>query len=130
MEINNCHCGNNISYNFCCKKIHLDIMNAETAEALMRSRYTAYVLANEDYLMKSHHSSTRPIKEKNAIIKWAKSVDWIKLEVLECKKGLQNDIEGMVEFKAFFYENSKIQMIHENSRFTRENGHWVYVDPV
>ena len=59
----------------------------ETAQQLMRSRYSAFVLANGDYLMETHHSSTRPIKEKKAIVKWAKSVQWIKLEIVETTKG-------------------------------------------
>ena len=123
-----CPCCSEKMYKDCCELAHSDILHAKTAEALMRSRYSAFVLANGTYLMESHHKSTRPVKEKKAIVKWAKSVDWIKLEVLNTTKGLENDTEGTVEFKAIFQEAGELQMIHENSRFVKENGCWYYVD--
>nr|WP_298539846.1 YchJ family metal-binding protein [uncultured Aquimarina sp.] len=122
-----CYCGRLQGYDVCCGSVHKDITQALVAEDLMRSRYTAFVLANGDYLMKSHHSSTRPIKEKKSIVKWAKSVKWIKLEVLHTSKGLASDEEGTVEFKAFYFENGTLEVIHENSAFVKENGHWVYL---
>ncbi len=128
--MNDCYCGRSIPYISCCGKIHKDIMNAETAEDLMRSRYVAYVLAKGEYLMKSHHSSTRPTKEKKSIVSWAKSVKWMELDVLTVSKGGKNDKSGSVEFKAFYYDSQGVQMIHENSQFIRENGYWVYLGAV
>ena len=93
----------------------------------MRSRYSAFVLADGDYLMATHHSSTRPTKEKKAIVKWAKSVQWIKLEVLETSEGQENDTKGTVTFNAYFFENGKVDVIHEKSAFVRENNHWLYL---
>ena len=55
--------------------------------------------------MATHHKSTRPTKEKKAIVKWAKSVQWMRLEVLETTKGSENDLEGTVTFNAYFFEN-------------------------
>ncbi len=127
--MSSCYCGNPLPYSACCAKIHADITNAKTAEDLMRSRYSAFVLAKGDYLQKSHHSTTRPSsKEKKSIVRWAKSVDWIKLEVLHTSEGTTQDTKGTVLFKAFYYDNDGMQMIHEHSTFTKENGHWVYVD--
>ena len=123
----NCYCGNDIPYSQCCEKIHLDIKKATTAEQLMRSRYSAFVKADGDYLIQSHHSSTRPIKEKNNIIKWANSVQWIKLEVLETSEGKANNTNGTVTFNAYFYENGKVEVIHEKSAFLIENNHWTYL---
>ena len=123
----NCYCGNDIPYSQCCEKIHLDIKKAITAEQLMRSRYSAFVKADGDYLIQSHHSSTRPIKEKNNIIKWANSVQWIKLEVLETSEGKANNTNGTVTFNAYFYENGKAEVIHEKSAFLKENNHWTYL---
>ncbi|WP_236778410.1 YchJ family protein [Pseudalgibacter alginicilyticus] len=100
---------------------------AVTAEQLMRSRYSAFVLANGDYLMQSHHSSTRPIKEKKDIVKWAKSVEWIKLEILETSKGYETDSDGTVTFNAYFYKHGKIRVIHEKSIFIKEDNHWTYL---
>lgn len=129
--MNNCHCGRPMAYPSCCGKIHQNITTALTAEDLMRSRYSAFVLAKGDYLMKSYHSTTRPSsKEKKSIVCWAKSVNWVKLEVLHISKGTSQDTEGTVEFKAFYYDNTGMQMIHEHSRFTKEQGYWVYIGEV
>ena len=117
-----CPCNPNKKYADCCQKAHQNIHAVTSAEQLMRSRYSAFVLANINYLQKSHHTSTRPYKqEKRKIEKWTKSVKWIRLEVL-------NSTENTVEFKAFFMENKNIEVIHENSKFCKENEHWVYLD--
>ncbi|WP_354667418.1 YchJ family protein [Pseudotamlana agarivorans] len=100
---------------------------AKTAEQLMRSRYSAFVLAKGDYLVESHHSKTRTPKEKKSIEKWAKSVQWIKLEVLETTKGQIEDTEGTVTFNAYFFENGKVDVIHEKSAFVKENSLWKYL---
>ncbi|WP_340155394.1 YchJ family metal-binding protein [uncultured Winogradskyella sp.] len=123
----NCYCGNSKSYTDCCEVFHLNKGKTETAEQLMRSRYSAFVLADGDYLMATHHSSTRPIKEKKAIVKWAKSVQWIRLEVLETSNGSINDVEGIVTFNAYFFEKGKVDVINEKSAFVKENNQWFYL---
>lgn len=116
-----CPCNPNKKYADCCKIAHTNIIKVITAEQLMRSRYSAFVLANIDYLQKSHHSTTRPSKkEKKEILAWTKSVEWLKLEVLHSTK-------NTVAFKAYFMENGQIDVIHENSKFEKENGHWTYL---
>ncbi|CAL2104534.1 Sec-C motif domain protein [Tenacibaculum sp. 190130A14a] len=123
-----CPCNPNKKYIDCCKIAHTNIDDVTTAEQLMRSRYSAFVLADIAYLQKSHHTTTRPNKrEKKEILQWTKSVQWLKLEVLNTSKGGSNDIIGTVEFKAYFIENGQIDIIHENSTFSKENNHWVYV---
>ena len=115
-----CPCNPNKSYINCCKKAHQNIKSVNSAEALMRSRYSAFVLADIEYLQKSHFSKTRPTKkEKNEILIWTKSVEWVQLKIL-------NTTINTVEFKAFFMENGKLEVIHENSFFCKENEHWVY----
>ncbi|KAB1066854.1 Sec-C motif domain protein [Tamlana haliotis] len=122
-----CYCGHITPYETCCEPIHKNMAKAKTAEQLMRSRYSAFVLANGDYLIESQHSKTRQPKEKKAIINWAKSVQWIKLEVLETTKGQIEDTEGTVTFNAYFYENGKVDVIHEKSAFVKENNLWTYL---
>jgi SEC-C motif-containing protein len=115
-----CPCNPNKKYIDCCKKAHQNINSVTSAETLMRSRYSAFVLANIDYLQKSHHSKTRPSeKEKTEILNWTKSVDWIRLEIL-------NATIDTVTFRAIFMEHGKLDVIFENSFFCKENGHWVY----
>lgn len=116
-----CPCNPNKKYSDCCLKAHQNINSVTSAEQLMRSRYSAFVLAKIDYLQISHHTSTRPSKkEKKEILKWTKSVDWLRLEVL-------NTTIDTVEFKAFFMENGKIDVIYENSSFIKEKNYWVYL---
>lgn len=122
-----CPCNTTKQYSDCCEKAHLNIKSVLTAEALMRSRYSAFVLANINYLHESHHSTTRPSnKERKEILQWTKSVQWLKLEIINIKEDISNNLTGKVEFKAFFLENGKVDIIHENSSFCKENNHWVY----
>jgi len=93
----------------------------------MRSRYSAFVLANGDYLMQTHHTSTRPLTEREAIVKWAKSIKWIKLIILETTKGLEKDKKGTVTFNTYFYDAATIDVIHEKSVFVKEDGEWYYL---
>jgi SEC-C motif-containing protein len=122
-----CYCGHLKTYEACCGKAHKNMAYAKTAEQLMRSRYSAFVLANGDYLMDSHHSKTRKPKEKKAIVNWAKSVEWIKLEITKTSNGLENDTEGTVIFNAYFYTHGKVDVIHEKSAFIKENNNWKYL---
>ncbi|MDL5513405.1 YchJ family metal-binding protein [Arenibacter sp. M-2] len=123
----NCPCGTHKSYVNCCELAHKDLRAVRTAEQLMRSRYSAFVLGNGNYLMDSHHSSSRPIKEKKSIEAWAKSVSWIRLEILDKEKGGIYDQKGTVTFNAYFFENGKVEVIYEKSDFVKENGLWMYL---
>lgn len=117
----NCPCNPSVNYSDCCKKAHEDITTVANPEALMRSRYSAFVLANMNYLQKSHHFSTRPSnKEKKEILSWTKSVEWVRLEVVKT-------FENTVEFNAYFIENGALNVIHEISLFEIENNHWTYL---
>jgi len=122
-----CPCGASKTYDDCCAIAHSDISLVKTAEQLMRSRYTAFTMGNGEYLMKSHHSITRPINEQKSIENWAKSVNWIRLEILETTKGKQSDEKGTVTFNAFYFENGKVEVIHEKSAFVKENDFWMYL---
>lgn len=123
-----CNCGTDKPYNECCQPFIEGYSNASTAEALMRSRYTAFTLANIDYLLKTHHVSTRPVKDKQDILDWAKSVQWMGLTVLATDKGGKTDQDGLVEFRALYIEKGKLESIHEKSLFRKEKGIWYYVN--
>ncbi|MGY5351371.1 YchJ family protein [Wenyingzhuangia sp. IMCC45533] len=123
-----CFCDSKRLYRDCCGLIHQDIYQAKTPIDLMRSRYSAYVLADLVYLMQSHHSSTKPIDEKEEISIWTKSVLWKGLEVIS--SNIINDDLGYVTFKARFIEQDKECVIYEKSRFVKENNHWTYIDGI
>ncbi len=122
-----CPCGSGKLFQECCDLIIQSKNEAETCEELMRSRYSAFTQANIDYLMRSHHSRTRPLKELKNIQKWAASIQWMGMVILKTEDGGANDDSGYVEFRALFLDNGKMDEIHEKSLFKRENGKWVYV---
>ena len=130
MKNNQCPCGTNLDYENCCKIIHDDIHQAKTAEQLMRSRYSAFVKANGDYLMESQHSSTRKPTTKHDTLRWAMSVKWQGLKIIDKVRGEEGDDKGTVEFVASFMERFMNRKIHEDSVFVKENGHWVYLGEV
>ena len=123
-------CRNNNLYKDCCYLVHNNIYNALTAEDLMRSRYSAFVFCNSDYLLRSHSIQYRDPSNIHNTIRWSRSVAWNRLEIISLVFGLDNDLEGIVEFKAFFKEKNTMKFIYEKSLFIRENLHWVYLDAI
>ena len=118
-----CPCGTGANYNDCCG-LYLDLKQIPpNAEVLMRSRYTAYTLMRENYLLASWHASTRPLAldlTKEPLSKW------IRLEVK--RYVLKNESEATVEFIAKYKINGKAYHMHEISCFVKENGNWFYVE--
>jgi len=119
-----CPCGScNKEYAECCGRYLDGGETAPTAEALMRSRYTAYTLGREDYLLATWHSSTRPPTLELAS---DPSKNWLGLEV-QCHDQPQPD-QAVVEFVARYKVEGRAHRLHEISRFVREAGRWLYVD--
>lgn len=125
-----CPCGSQKTYQACCELLISGQRAASTCQELMRSRYVAFTLAHVDYLMRSHHSKTRPIKERQQIRLWAQSVQWMGLVILNTQSGDVTDDTGYVEFRALYLEQGKMREIHEKSLFQREKQLWVYVSGV
>ncbi len=118
-----CPCGSTKPFTACCAPYVECNEAAPTAEALMRSRYTAYTLLREDYLLATWHTSTRPASLDLAADVATK---WIGLEV---KRHEQQDTDhAIVEFVARYKVNGRAHRLHEVSRFVREDGRWFYVD--
>ncbi|MEL1240732.1 YchJ family protein [Flavobacterium flavipallidum] len=117
-----CYCNSQNSFEACCEPYIKGIKKAPTAEALMRSRYSAYATHQADYLVETTHVSQRALYSKEDILLWATSNQWQKLEVL-------NVTPTTVEFKAYYLDKAKKQHIHhEFSTFAQEDGIWYYVD--
>ena len=117
-----CPCGSDEVYPQCCGRWHkglADGVGAPTPEALMRSRYSAYVLGLLDYLMASWHPSTAPGDLELPPVKW------LGLEVRHAQA--QGDV-GVVEFVARLRDQGRGERMHEVSRFVREAGLWYYID--
>lgn len=89
----------------------------------MRSRYSAFVLGLEDYLLATWHGSTRPEEFDLATDPAPK---WLGLEVR--RHQLLDESHALVEFVARYRVGGRGQRLHETSRFVREEGRWFYVD--
>lgn len=113
-----CPCGSGQTYGNCCQRLHLG-EPAETPEALMRSRYCAFVLGLTDYLMATWHTSTRPDN-----LGLEGSPDWASLRILA--SGQNGDV-GTVHFRANYRTDPGWGFLEERSDFVREHGRWFYV---
>lgn len=111
------------SYQGCCGRFHAGTASAPTAEALMRSRYSAFVAGDTDYLLLSWHSNTRP-----AELQLATEQEWSGLQVLDVVAGGMLDHRGEVEFIASYVLDGRLHQLRERSRFEREANRWVYLD--
>ncbi|MGN6646234.1 MAG: YchJ family protein [Cytophaga sp.] len=128
MNLKDCYCCSGKAFDVCCKPFIEGTHQAVTAEQLMRSRYSAYVLAAIDYIICTTHPSTRNQYDAASIRAWAESSQWQKLEVLNTKKGTANDLTGKVEFKAYFKDSQNNNYVHhELSDFLKEDGNWFFV---
>ncbi len=124
---NLCPCGSNLKYAICCGKFHKGKLNAPTAEALMRSRFSAYVLDNPQYVFRTWDVETRPTLQS---LREGKTDNFISLNVLSTTDGSLKDNEGTVEFVATYKIGDEVFEHHENSAFRRIKNRWVYVDAI
>lgn len=121
-----CPCGSQKALAQCCGVYLQGQRPAPTAEALMRSRYSAYCLKHIDYLLNTEHPSSRKLDSRLAIAATANSVTWLGLTVLTTKAGQPEDDTGVVEFVAAYREGLAAAQLHERSRFVKEKGKWFY----
>ena len=123
-----CHCGSGRSYLDCCSPYISGARVPPTAEALMRSRYSAYAEGAVDYLGETLHPGHRADWDREATRRWSEGAEWLGLEIVSCTAGQAGDSEGWVEFIARFREKDGVKQHHERSRFESENGRWYYVE--
>mgnify|MGYP005749441789 FL=1 len=121
-----CPCGSNRAYDACCAPLHRSEAGAPTAEALMRSRYSAYALGLADYLLATWATATRP----GTLSLDEAASRWIGLEIRTTRAGGETDTQGEVEFVARAIGGEQLHRLHEVSRFCREEGAWRYLDGV
>ncbi len=114
-----CPCGSGEAYEGCCGRLHRGEHPAATAEALMRSRYCAFVKGDEGYLLRTWHPRTRPTR-----LELDPAVRWTGLEILATTGGTAFHTTGTVTFRASYAGGA----LREHSRFERADGAWLYVD--
>ena len=150
LSIKNCPCQINpslatistpLAYKDCCQPYHNDIdkvegVQAESAERLMRTRYSAFVLVKPDYIVKTTVPAQQALLDINAIESWAKETDWAGLEIVQHRPKIGKR-HAQVEFKAYYVTSEGTQAHHELSTFVKitdksasENKErWYFLDP-
>ena len=118
-----CPCGLSATYDDCCGRLHRGQARAATPEQLMRSRFSAYAVGDEPYLLRTWHPSTRP-----AEIGLDPAVRWLGLEVLDSTDGGPFGGEGIVEFRARYTKAGRPGELRERGRFVRHDHAWTYID--
>ncbi len=119
MTTRSCPCGRSEPYERCCGRYHGGTAAAPTAEALMRSRYSAFVRGDVGYLLRTWHPRTRPAR-----LELDPGMRWTGLEILGTTDGSAFHTTGTVTFRASYRGGA----LHERSRFERVDGAWAYVD--
>ncbi|AKK03082.1 YchJ family protein [Corynebacterium epidermidicanis] len=115
-----CPCCSGLSYGECCGRYHRGAA-APTAEALMRSRFSAFATHNADYLLQTWHEDSRP-----ATLGFDDSIEFFRLNILHTTGGGPFDTHGTVEFEAFYRAGGTVGSQRENSSFTKVDGCWIY----
>ncbi len=113
-----CPCQSGLRYEDCCGRFISGQESPQTAQQLMRSRYSAYVVKQAEYLRETWYPSYRP-----AEFNLDDSIHWVKLDIIDA---LIRGQEAEVEFEALFLAKGQIDGLHERSRFVYENGRWFY----
>ncbi|WP_273429041.1 YchJ family protein [Marinobacter sp.] len=117
-DLARCPCGSTLAYEQCCQPLHRGEA-AATPEALMRSRYSAFVVGQADYLLATWHPSTRPVE-----LSLESSPDWVSLTILDSSEAGE---AGQVHFRAVHRVGDGWGYLEEQSQFVREQGRWLYV---
>jgi SEC-C motif-containing protein len=126
MTNTDCPCGMTKNYTDCCEPFIKGEALPETAEQLMRSRYSAYNKKEVSYIFDTYAPESRP-KSSVDIVRWSDTVAWTGLEVLETKYGKSEDSEGIVYFHAHYIKDGASDTLKEKSTFRKEGDRWFYV---
>jgi SEC-C motif-containing protein len=121
-----CPCGSGASFADCCEPIIKGTRESETAEELMRARYSAFVTQAIDFIVASTHARTRKEIDLEFIREWSETSTWRGLEIVETRQ--VNENKAFVSFEARFTNQEGEDQLHrEKSLFERENGQWKFV---
>lgn len=123
-----CYCGAEQSFEECCKPFIEGQAQVPTAEALMRSRYSAHCIGNYAYLDATVHPDLRDEGDHAEMQRWSEAVSWSGLDILGVKEGQAGDDTGEVSFTAHYTMQGVPQTFTEDAFFRKEDGKWYYVD--
>ena len=117
----NCPCGSDREYSDCCQQYISGKANPPTAEALMRSRYSAYVEHEIDYIINTCLHKGKDDIDYKSTKDWSEQSKWLGLKIISLEKGGPNDTEGTVEFEASYERDGLKDVHHERAKFKKVN---------
>lgn len=123
-----CACESNLAFEKCCEPFLKGTAFPETAEKLMRSRYTAFTVADLDYIKKTLAPEARKDFDAASTKKWAQEAKWKGLKIHSTDKGGPEDSKGEVEFTAVYEVEGQGIEHHEVAQFRRDGEQWLFVD--
>ncbi len=124
-----CPCGSGTALEQCCQPIINGERKADTAEALIRARYTAHTTGSMDFILATHHPSTRADIDETATARWASESQWLGLEILDIDGGQADDTSARIEFMARYRDSARRRHNHhERGVFEKYHGHWYFRD--
>jgi SEC-C motif domain protein len=121
-----CPCGSDRDYQDCCGPYIAGTRLAPTAETLMRSRYSAYVKREIDYIVATCVRDDEHGIDIDATRRWSEKSTWLGLKILRAEKGGTQDVEGTIEFIATYILDGLRDEHHEISKFVKNDGSWLY----
>lgn len=119
-SIQPCFCGSNCTFQTCCQPFINKERQVQTAEQLMRSRFSAYALGNAPYIYDTYAQSSQAAQSVKDIDDWSKSCAWVALKIHPLADNVNNATEQFVEFSAFYITNNTLCELREKSRFIVE----------
>ena len=123
-----CPCGSGTEYGACCAPYIQGDQQPQTAEALMRARYSAHVKSQVDYIYDTTHPDHKKNCDPKSVAAWCRKAQWQALEVLAVTDGGPEDQTGTVEFVARYREKERPYRHHEIAEFLRHEGRWYFKD--
>jgi len=123
-----CPCCSSLEYDACCGPYLAGERPAPTAEALMRSRYTAFAKGDIEYIHRTRHPRSGSVWDEKGVRRWSLESKWLGLEIIATEKGGEGDDEGTVDFLARYVADGEKEEHREKAAFLKDDGVWYFVD--
>ena len=123
-----CPCKSGKTFGECCGPLIAGTATAETAESLMRARYSSYVTGDVEFLKTSATKACQAEFDENSSRAWSRAAEWHGLEIIKTEAGGVGDDSGVVEFRALYTANGEFCDHHEVAQVVREDGGWKFSD--
>lgn len=127
--MSDCPCGSGSSLSDCCQPIIDGNVKADRAESLIRARYTAHTIGAMDFILATHHPSTRTAVDEAATARWARESQWLGLDIIDVEGGGTDDNTARIEFMARYRDAARRRHTHhERGVFEKYHGQWYFKD--